>query len=182
MKIYQRVIKQLEQLVAKGPQQVGAVMQKSPQGYIVGVPAGGNEPEASLNVQDYDRYSVILRHLEVAGSETVANDRTKDYLQRCAAEISGRVTYLEEPLALLELDAQAGIAQLRSSPPERRSGESVYWELTVWAAPHPRARLTRYRWTADSDERHSVPHPLTFVTLARIAEDLAASLVENSDE
>lgn len=181
MNLQERVVKQLEQLVAKGPQSIDAVIQKSPDtGYIVGIPAdAGQGAGVSLSLVDYDRYSVTLRHLGVYDNSLVIEDTDReDYLQRTAAEITQRLSYLEEPLALLELNTIDGVAQLRSNPPDNGPNDSTYWEVTVLISPHPQAKIARYQWTAGNRERTSVTYPATFATLGRLAKDLAASLTE----
>ncbi len=177
MSIYQRVTHQLEQLVSKGPKHMDTALQYGSQGYIVGVSADGKGAEASLRLTDFDRYSVVLQHLEVADRSLIINSNIENYLHQCAAEISQRLTYLEEPLVLLELDTIEGMAQLRSFPPRQTTEETIYWELTLWTVPYPHAKLTRYRWCANSYERHPIFHPVTSATLARIADDLVGCLV-----
>ena len=62
MNMQQRVISQLEKLAALGPEQSEAVIQSPPQtGYIVGVPAEGKGAGASLGLEDFDRFSIILK-------------------------------------------------------------------------------------------------------------------------
>jgi hypothetical protein len=183
MNIQQRTIEQLEKLAAKGPGQVEAIIQNGSQpGYIIGIPpAEGKGAGASVTVENYDRYSVILRRLEVYdNSLTLNGDESRAYLERCAAELSQRVAYLEEPLTLVELDPAEGIAQLRSGAPlaEASQDKAAYWELLVWSSPHPRTRLTRYQWQAGQREREALLYPATFVTLGRLAKDIAASLAE----
>ncbi|NJN94675.1 MAG: hypothetical protein HC875_11570, partial [Anaerolineales bacterium] len=119
MNLDKRVIEQLEQLVTKGPKQVDAVILNSAQqqGYIVGVPAEAGEPSAAINLEAYDRYSVALRQLEVSHEQTALPE---DYdpvahVRRCAERVVQRLTYLEEPLILLELDPAEKLAQLRSA-------------------------------------------------------------------
>jgi hypothetical protein len=180
--IQQRTIDQLEKLAAKGPSQIEAIIRNGSQpGYVIGVPpAEGRGAGASLTIENYDRYSVILRHLEVYdNSLTISSDNTKAYLEQCAAELSQRVTYLEEPLTLVELDPVEGLAQLRSASPLAEAGQDkvVYWELLVWTTPHPRTKLARYQWRADQRDRENLVYPATFVTLSRLNKDLAESLV-----
>jgi hypothetical protein len=179
MNLGKRVIKQLEQLSTKGPKQVDAVILNSTpqQGYIVGVPAEANEPSAAITLEAYDRYSVTQRHLEVS-YDNWPTDTGKDeaYLRKCAEWVAHRLTYLEESLVLLELDAGEKLAQLRSNPPHQEEQDLTYWEVLLWAEPRPRARLARYSWTPGSAERELVAYPATFATLGRIANDLALSL------
>jgi len=185
MNLQQRVVKQLEQLVAKGPENIEAIIQDSPEaGYIVGVPADEDKGTgASISLADYDRYSITLRHLTVYNNSLVINDGDiQNYLQQVTAEISQRLSYLEEPLALLELSSIDGVAQLRSNPPDNGSNNLTYWEVSVSISPHPHARLARYQWTAGDRERTPVTYPATFATLGRLAKDLAASLVDVAKE
>ena len=115
MNLKERVIHQLEQLTAKGPEHIEAVVQKAPeQGYIVGISAEDDGAGVSVSLTDFDRYSVTLRHLEVFhNSLIVENGETEHYLHHCAAQIAHRLIYLEEPLALVELNTVDGAAQLR---------------------------------------------------------------------
>jgi hypothetical protein len=183
MDIQQRTVEQLEELAAKGPKAIDAVIQESAElGYIVGVPPiEGRGIGASLRIGNYDRYSVMLRYLEVYdNSLTLDSQDIKTYLEQCAAEISQRVTFLEEPLTLVELEPTEAIAQLRSGPPlsEQNEDKAIYWELLVQATPHPRLKLARYQWQAGKRDRENILYPVTFVTIGRIAKNLAASLTE----
>ena len=178
MNLQQRVVTQLEQLVAKGPQNIETVIQEASEaGYIVGIPAEGKNTGVSISLVDYDRYSVALRHLAVHDNGLVIDDSdTKNYLHQATAEITQRLSYLEEPLALLELNTIDGIAQLRSNPPENGPNDLTYWEVSISVSPHPQAKLARYQWIAGNRERMPVTYPATFATLGRLAKDLAASL------
>lgn len=182
MNLDKRVIEQLEQLALKGPKQVEAVILNSAQqqGYIVGVPAGAEEPSAALTLEAYDRYSVALRQLEVSHQQVVLLEGSDPaaYLRRCAERAVQRLTYLEEPLLLLELDPAEKLAQLRSDPPQPDGEARIYWELFIRARPQRHARLTRYRWQPGKPEREQVTYPATFATLGRIAQDLALSIIE----
>jgi hypothetical protein len=181
MNISKRVIEQLEQLVSKGPEETEAVVLDSTQqqGYIVGVTAEAEGLRVSLTLADYDRYSVALRNLQVAyyKDSPQNGDKVEAYLRQQAEQITQRLTYLAEPLELLELDAEAGLVQLRSRAPQQEGEERVYWEAMLQARPHPTVSLTRYRWTPDGSEREPFVYPITFVTLGRIVQDLADTLV-----
>jgi hypothetical protein len=186
MNIQQRAIEQLEQLAAKGPKEVEAIVKApSEAGYIIGVPAiEGKGSGASLSIRDYDRYSVTLKHLEVYdNSLAVEPGQTRAYLERCAARLNQSITYLEEPLILLELDPVEGIAQLRSETPsvegpasEPDQAQLFYWEIMLQTMPHPRAKIARYRWQAGQSDRENLIYPATFITLGRLIKDMAESL------
>ncbi len=181
MNLGKRVVEQLEQLASQGPKHVEAVILNSAQqqGYIVGVPTEGNEPSAAITLETFDRYSITLRQLEVNYEHLPPNVGKDDaYLRRCAEQAARRLTYLEEPLVLLEFDTADKLAQLRSDPP-RQEGESLtYWELFIRAEPYPQAKVARYRWQPNGQGREQVAYPATFATLGRIAQDLALSLTE----
>src|SRR5581483_9095171 len=106
---------------------------------------------AQLAFFDRDRYSVALQEL-VIGSGTGTPEDRRAYLSAAAAEVARRLGFLEEPLAVWELDGAEGIAQLRSSPSLREGDEVSYWEVTL-TADQPSARAARYRWSPGMPER-----------------------------
>jgi len=130
--------------------------------------------QATLEFFDHDRYSVTLRALDV-GAGAFAGD-ARAYLSAQAAEIARRLSYLEEPLAVWELDGGERIAQLRSSPPQREGQEVLYWEVTLALGERPGARLQRYRWAPGMAEREEVAYPATFALVGRLVDSLAESL------
>lgn len=134
---------------------------------------------AELSFFDRDRYSVALRELAV-GVGTAAPADARAFLSAAAAGVARRLSFLEEPLAVWELDGGEGLAQLRSSPPLRDGDEVSYWEVTLWAAP-ARAQAARYRWQPGMAEREVLAYPATFALLGRIADGLAAALEEPNE-
>lgn len=125
---------------------------------------------------DRDRYSVTMRELTVGcGAPAPADART--FLSACAAAVARQLSFLEEPLAVWELDSAEGIAQLRSSPPLREGAAATYWEVTLWAAQR-RAQIARYHWAPGMAEREQLAYPATFALLGRVADALAAALGE----
>ncbi len=133
------------------------------------------EQMAALEIFDHDRYSVALRAIEVGGAPLAQAD-TRAYLSTCAAEMVRRLSYLEEPLAVWELDGGERRAELRSSPPQREGDEVAYWEVTLWAGEQPGARIMRYHWAAGMIEREVIAYPATFALVARMVDSLAESL------
>lgn len=131
---------------------------------------------AELAFFDRDRYSATLRDLTV-GTGGAAPADARGYLSAAAAATARRLSFLEEPLAVWELDGGEGMAQLRSSPPQRDAGEVSYWEVTLWAA-EPRAQVARYRWAPGMAEREALAYPATFALLGRMADALADALRE----
>lgn len=89
-----------------------------------------------------------------------------------AGRIAGRITGLLEPLRLVEVDAEHGIAQLRSTAPAQRGDERAYYELVRHA--DGTTRVGRYQ-AAPAGKRYTVPFTLTHEALAKLVRDLAAS-------
>jgi hypothetical protein len=130
---------------------------------------------AKLEFSDNDRYSLTLRELTI-GAGGVAPLDARGYLSTVAAEIARRLSFLEEPLAVWELDAGEQIAQLRSSPPQREGDTLAYWEVTLWAGDEPGARAVRYQWSPGMAEREVLAYPATFALIARMADGMADAL------
>src|SRR5262245_3984467 len=107
--------------------------------------------QAMIELVDHDRFSVTLQALDVGGAPFEGDARA--YLSARAAEIARRLSYLEEPLAVWELDGGERVAQLRSSPPQREGDEISYWEVTLTAGAQPGARMIRSRWATGMGER-----------------------------
>jgi hypothetical protein len=126
----------------------------------------------TLEFFDHDRYSVTMRALEVGSGMPFQGD-VRAYLSARAAEIARGLSYLEEPLAVWELDDAEKTAQLRSSPPQREGDEVSYWEVTLGIGS---ARIMRYRWAPGLIEREAIAYPATFALIGRIADSLAEAL------
>jgi hypothetical protein len=131
--------------------------------------------QATLEFFDHDRYSVTLRALDVSSGMPFEGD-ARTYLSAHAAVIARQLNYLEEPLAVWELDGTEQVAQLRSSPPQREGEELSYWEVTLRADEPSGARIMRYRWAPDMAEREVVAYPATFALVGRLADSLATAL------
>ncbi|HEX9923674.1 MAG TPA: hypothetical protein VGD99_13530 [Anaerolineae bacterium] len=177
MNISKHVIEQLATMASKGPQELDAAILDSAKqrGYIVGLQVEEHGLGVSVNMEDYDRYSATLRNLSVRFEGTPATER-EAYLRRCAEQLSERLTYLEGPLVLLELDVELGLAQLRTEQPQQDDSVVTYWEVLVNIDPKPAASLARYHWSPGDRDRQAAIYPATFTTLGRLTEDLAESL------
>jgi hypothetical protein len=130
---------------------------------------------AKLEFSDRDRYSLTLRELTVGADGAVPSD-ARAYLSATAAEVARRLSFLEEPLAVWELDGGERVAQLRSSPPQRDGDTVAYWEVTLWSGDEPGARAVRYQWSPGMAEREVLAYPATFALIARMADGLADAL------
>lgn len=175
MSLGKQLSERLRLLAKEGPE--AAQLHSVDEGYKNLVVERG-EQLARLDIFDHDRYSVTLRGLEVAGTDP-ANRAPADVqtqLSSHAAEIARHLSYLEEPLAIWELDGDEQRVQLRSFPPQRDETEVLYWEVTLWSGAQTGARLARYRWAPGMIERELVAYPAAFSLIARIADSLDAAL------
>jgi len=135
---------------------------------------------ARLEFSDHDRYSLTLRELTLGVGGAAPND-ARAYLSATAAEVARRLSFLEEPLAVWELDGGERMAQLRSSPPQREGDAVTYWEVTLWAGDEPGARAARYHWSPGMAEREVLAYPATFALIARMADSMVAALQRDAE-
>ena len=84
-----------------------------------------------------------------------------------------RLTYLLEPIGLVEADADRCSVQMRSSPPKRGEDETSYYELMVRKGGD--ITLSRYGKKA-GQLRQIVPAHVTREVFARLADDFVAAV------
>jgi hypothetical protein len=96
-----------------------------------------------------------------------------DELKAWADRIVARVTYLMEPLVLVEADAEGVEVELRSKRPTPRDGHRSYYEVRL--SRQGRARLVRFAFDDATRQRGQVPFQLTREVLERLADDFCAS-------
>jgi hypothetical protein len=133
-----------------------------------------------LEFGECDRHSTELHRLQVTATQEAPIDEQPS-LQQLANTLSDRLSYLEEPLAVWELEAREHTVQLRSNPPQRDEDEVTYWEATIQQADTPSGRettveMSRYRWQPGMPEREMVRYPATFSLLGRMAESLCRTM------
>ncbi|WP_435021239.1 hypothetical protein TA3x_002268 [Tundrisphaera sp. TA3] len=100
-------------------------------------------------------------------------DRGPDDLRAWGDRLAGRLTYLMEPLVLLEVDHLAGEAKLRSKAPTAREDLRSFYEIRLGRAGT--LRLRRIAFDGTTRARRAVPCQMTREVLERLADDLAAS-------
>ena len=88
--------------------------------------------------------------------------------------LTARLTYLMEPLVVLEVDGIAGSAELRSQVPTARGDVRSFYEVRLG---HDQSlRLQRISFDAATRRRQPTPCQLTGEMLTRLADDLVTSL------
>ena len=96
------------------------------------------------------------------------NHAAPEKLERLGRELCERVSYLNEPLALIELDREATSVQLRSSPPANHEGHIRYFEISI--ARDRGLQVERFD-AAPGEPRKATPASITREVLERLAGD-----------
>lgn len=97
---------------------------------------------------------------------------TVEQLKRISDDLGRRLTYLLEPVALLEVDADRCSLQMRSNPPQKDDDGTRYYELLVERGGQ--VGLCRYQ-KQPGQPRQRVSALVTREVLLRLAGDLAQS-------
>jgi hypothetical protein len=92
-------------------------------------------------------------------------------LKEWALKVAGCVTGLLEPLQVLEVDADKGLAILRSKQPAKKDGKLFYYELILHS--DGMAELHRYQGAFAEGKREQVGFVITREAMAKLALDLA---------
>jgi hypothetical protein len=96
-----------------------------------------------------------------------------DALKAISETLTGKLTYLLEPIGLVEADADRCSIQLRSNPPQKGEDETSYYELMVRRGGD--ITLSRYSKKA-GQLRQIVPAHVTREVLGRLADDFIAAV------
>ena len=128
----------------------------------------------------------LTLHLTAAGPVGLAFDAPRirrgptgrscsaDALRAWGDRLAARVTYLMEPLVVLEVDAEGGEAELRSQTPSSRDQARTYYEIQLHRAGL--LHLRRMAYDPAERRRQAVPCQLTREALDRLADDLVATV------
>ena len=107
----------------------------------------------------------------------VANDRADlslDAVRAWGDRIAGRLTYLMEPLVVLEVDPVGGDVELRSRTPSTRDDVRSFYEIHL--RRDGSLNLRRFAFDSSDRTRGVVPCRLTGEALERLVDDLVATL------
>lgn len=101
-----------------------------------------------------------------------------DVLKKWAGGLCQRITYLLENLGPLEFDAQANQVLIRSTPPDGATtpGQTKYYEVLLSSLGGGRFSLRRYQADRGVPGRTAVPLHVTHEQLAKLVNDLVATL------
>lgn len=94
-------------------------------------------------------------------------------LRTLSASLTSKLTYLLEPIGVVEADADRCSVQLRSNPPQKSDDATSYYELMVRRGGD--ITLSRYS-KRPGQLRQIVPAQVTREVLGRLADDFLAAL------
>jgi hypothetical protein len=100
-------------------------------------------------------------------------DASLEQLKAISESLTARLTYLLEPIGLVEADADRCSVQLRSSPPQKSEDATSYYELLIRRGGD--VSLSRYSKRA-GQMREIVPAHITREVLARLADDFIGAV------
>jgi len=98
---------------------------------------------------------------------------TEQALRSWADRLAARVTYLMEPLIVLEHDHVSGEIALRSQGPTSRNARRAYYEVRL--ERQGALRLSRVAFDSETRRRCVVPCQMTREVLERLTDDLVES-------
>ena len=131
---------------------------------------GRDSVDVEMEVADADRLGLLCNETRVSRRGGQEGPGDADALVQQAGEMIRRVTYLQESLALIELDRSRGRAILRSANP-RVDGDSIHYYEAVLEGGRS-ANLRRYRYDRGGHGRRAEPANLSTETASRLAGDL----------
>lgn len=136
----------------------------------------GNGVELTLLVASVEAVGVACEELRIDVPSLATS--TMNVLKRWAAGLCHRVTYLLETLQPLEFDDQGHEVLIRSNPPDSTSfpGQTKYYEVQLSSQGGGRFTLRRYLAERGVPGRSPTPLRLTHEQLAKLVNDLVATL------
>jgi hypothetical protein len=105
-------------------------------------------------------------------SDRLANAETA-VLSKIADHLASKLTYLLEPLRVVEIDGEAGAVQMRSHPPYQREHQKRYYEVLVQRGGS--ISLVRYE-RQPGEPRTPIAATVTQEVFYRLADDFAAAV------
>jgi hypothetical protein len=103
---------------------------------------------------------------------TNCSDWSTESLRAFGNRLAAQLTYLMEPLVVLEVDPTGGELEIRSRTPTSRCGQRCYYEIRLKQGGE--LRLTRVAFDEVTRHRRAIPCHFTREVLERLADDLVA--------
>lgn len=135
-----------------------------------------NSVNVRLEIADFDRLSYAINAIMFSTTAEAAAAQSRSVLDKQIDRMIERISYLYEPLALIEFDEARMQAQIRSRKPFMIDGTRFYFELLLRRGN--RLSLHRYVTAVQDQTREEAPFILSKELLHRLLDDLAAALQE----
>jgi hypothetical protein len=153
---------------------IAAALDENTKAYVLPCTVTVEEGPSRLTLQitALDTIGVACTALEFA--TTSRPEWSSDALKEWGTRLAGRVTYLMEPLKVVEVDADGGEVQIRSQSPTPRAEQRGYYEIRLFR--QGTLRMVRFALDEATRQRRPTPCQLTREVLERLADDIAASV------
>jgi hypothetical protein len=125
----------------------------------------------TLNLTALESVGVAMESLEFVTTDR--QDWSSDALKGWGERLAARVTYLLEPLKVLEIDAAGSEVQIRSQSPSGRSDQRGFYEVRLHR--EGLLRMRRHLFDDATRQRRGTTCQFTLEVLERLADDIAAS-------
>ena len=129
-----------------------------------------DEAELHCRFNQVDRLACEVNAIVIASPQ--CQQLTAEQLQTMTSGLSEQLTYLEERLAVLEVDREAPFVQMRSMPPRDDVDARCYFEVQ---AGRQGISLRRFR-KVPGEPRQMMPATLTRDVFFRVCSDLIAAV------
>ena len=128
----------------------------------------GPEGTVRCEISAVDSLGVALRSLHIEPAAKLID--AKLTLKARTEKLCGKVSYLLEPLALIELDPMRGQAMIRSKKPRTKEDDIVYYELMANA--NGSTSIQRVVFNKSAKQRNSIDVVVTPEQFEMLVEDL----------
>lgn len=139
----------------------------APQSLDIVTPVG----KLSVSLLTVDRLACAVESLVLETARLA--QASIDDLKQLSNTLTSKLSYLLEPISLIECDADSTTVQLRSNPPAKDEDQTVYYEIV--ARRGGSIMLCRYT-KQPGDVRQITPANLTHEVLARLGQDLVEAV------
>lgn len=129
-------------------------------------------PTVEVDFTAVESLGCAFRELRVNATEL--RDKPFEDLKTRAEQICRRVTYLLEPIGLLELDPESQVVLVRSTPPAKNGAETAYYELRISAPSN--LTLRRYTRSGHDGAPQFCDIQVTREALLKLVDDLCAAV------
>jgi hypothetical protein len=155
-------------------QKIAAALDENTKAYVLpcSVTVEESPHRLTLHITALDTVGVACTALEFV--TTSRSEWSSDALKDWGGRLASRVTYLMEPLKVIEIDAEGGEVQIRSQRPTPRADHRGYYEIRLFRQGS--LRMERFALDEATRLRRLTSCQLTREVLERLADDISTSV------